>query len=85
MENYLVGKCIKATNRLRLINKVVDGRLITISNFYIPDIYPGDCFLIKSIEDDTIILQNLNSDSWKICEVTLDDIEEFKIISKDSI
>lgn len=83
--DYLIGKCLKATSDLDLVYKVVDGQLYTSSNFYVPKIRKDSFLLITSVNGDILTLQNLSSDDWKSCELRLDDIEDFKVISKDSI
>ena len=83
--DYLTGKCLKATKSLSLSYRIVDGHLYTVSNFYTPKIQPGNYLLVKSVDKDIVTLQNLSSDDWVICELTLEDIEDFKIVSRDSI
>lgn len=83
--DYLIGKCLKATNNLSLVNKIVDGKFYSSSNFYVPKIRKDSFLLITSVNGDSLTLQNLSSDDWKSCELRLDDIEDFKVISKDSI
>lgn len=82
---YLIGKCLKATKQLNLIYRVVDNKLYSISNYYAPKIQSGDLLYVKDIQDDIVILQNLSSDDWKTCELRLEDIEDFKVISMNSI
>ena len=83
--DYLIGKCVKATCDIELSNNIVDDKFYSVSSFWIPKIYKDHFYMIKSVNGDTVQLQNLSSDDWKICELTLDDIEDFKIVSKDSI
>jgi hypothetical protein len=83
--DYLTGKFLKATKYLNLAYRVVDGQLYSESSIYSPEIYSGQYLKVLSVKKDFVILQNLSSNDWQTCELTLDDIEEFKIVSKDEI
>lgn len=81
----LVGKCIRSTSDISLKNKLVDGKLCSNNSCYIPRIKQGDSFRVKECDRGIVILQNLNSDMWKECELTEDEIGDWKIISSYSI
>ena len=78
--NYLIGKCLRATKDLSLSYRVVDGKICNPSNFYTPTIHFNDYVFVKAAEDETITLHNLSSEEWTVCEVTLEDIEDFKVV-----
>ena len=77
--NYLIGKILRATKDLSLSYRVVDGKVCNPSNFYTPTIHFNDYVFVKAAEDEIITLQNLSSEEWTVCEVALEDIEDFKV------
>lgn len=85
MEDPLIGKFVQATSDISLVNKFVDGVLCRLDDFYIPKIKSGWKFRVKDSRDGIVVLQNLSSNDWVVCEVTEDEIGDFKLISKDSI
>lgn len=81
----LIGKYIQATHDISLLLKWVDGRLIKISSWEIPQIKKGWVFKVKDCRNGNVILQNLSSKDWLVCEVTEDEIEDFKVIPEDKL
>lgn len=82
---YLTGKCLQATKSIRLVKFLVDGEVISASDFYIPELKQGDKYFVVQDDDDLIILRNLNSDDWLECEIPVEYIEDFKVISKSGV
>lgn len=83
--DYLVGKYIKATKWISLAYRVVDDQLCSSSSIYIPEIFKGNYFKVINVDKDIVTLQNLNSNDWSTCELTLFDIEDFKVVSRESV
>lgn len=83
--DYLTGKYLKATKRIPLSYRAVNGQLYSNSTIYVPEISKGQCVKVLRVEDEVVTLQNLDSSNWVTCELTLSDIEEFKVISSSQI
>lgn len=81
----LIGKIIESTQEFYLKNKLVDGKLCSPLAFYAPKIRKGWKFRVKDCKQGVVILQNLNSEDWKECELTEEDIADFKVVSRYSI
>ena len=78
----LVGKIIKADRSLDLEFIRVDGEMIYPDSFFIPRIYRGGMYRVKSVDNDVVTLQNLHDDDWIVCEVNMDVIDTFKVASQ---
>ena len=85
MADYLKGKCIKADKHIVLMNRLVDGKVYSASDFYIPTIYKNNVYLVMHSNESDVTLKNLSSDEWDICEIPLSMVEDFKIVKKESV
>ena len=81
----LIGKYIEATQDLKLLLRWVDGKLCRISDWYIPEIKKGYKLKVKDVRNGNVVLQNLSSKDWTVCEVFEYEIEDFKVLKDDFI
>ena len=80
--DFLTGKFLKSTKTFSLTNCLVDGEVKSVSSFDVPIIYNGELLKVVSATDDSVVLRNVLHDDFYECELSMDMIEDFKVVSK---
>lgn len=85
MGHPLDKKCVKATCSISLHNHIVDGKFYSITDFNIPSIEPDDIFYVKEVRGEVATLASITSSDFDICQIKLDEIEDFIVSSPENI
>ena len=83
--DYLRGKIVEADKDIDLLNVIVDNKIYSVNDFYIPKIRKGRRYVIERSDDFEVVLKNPVVNEWVSCEIPLYYIDDFKIIKKSQI
>ena len=85
MSHPLEGKFIKSNRNMKLEYCKVDGEICYPGEFKMYRIYTNQIFKVKSIDNDMVTLINISNREYLECEIAMDDIEDFKVLSQKDV